>query len=46
MSDEDLDRAYKQAVIEISKMMPQLIRAMENLSRELHLMPRSLKIRP
>jgi len=46
MNERDLERAYKEAVIEISKMMPQLIEAMNRLSREIHLMPRTLRIHP
>ena len=46
MNEEELDKAYKQAVIEISRMMPHLIEAMNRLSREIHLMPRTLRIHP
>ena len=46
MNEEELDKAYKQAVIEISRMMPQLIEAMNRLSREIHLMPRALRVHP
>jgi len=46
VDDEELDKAYKQAVIEISKMMPRLIEAMDRLSREIRLMPRTVRIHP
>lgn len=46
MNEEELDKTYKQAIIEISRMIPQLIEAMNRLSREIHLMPRTLRIHP
>lgn len=46
MKEEELNKAYKQAVIEISKIVPQLIEAMNRLSREIHLMPRAIRVHP
>lgn len=42
----ELEVAYKKAIVKIARDLPQLIEAMNRLSRELRNMPRSVRLRP